>query len=305
MSIQTAAAPRAKRRFWRQIARFAVISMVMGLVLLSVGTFGFITSFIHPPRMPVTHSPAEWGIVTYEDAAFATTDGVILRGWFLPSQNGAVVILGHGHATNREGMLPFASMLARYGYGVLLFDWRAHGASDGDKATLGNAEVLDFQAAFNYVASRPDVDAERIGVLGISMGASIMIEGAARDPRVKAVVVEAPYTSLESVTGHRLAAVSVMVPLVIAMGQIQTGGDVDLVRPVDEICAISPNPVLMIFGEHDNLLAPETAADMFAAACDPKELWIVPGGGHVDTLSLVPAEYEQRVITFFNNALGN
>jgi uncharacterized protein len=279
--------------------------VVIGLILLGASAFGFITSFIHPPRMPVTHTPADWGIAAYEDAAFATTDGVILRGWFVPSQNGAVVILGHGHATNRAGMLPFASMLVRYGYGVLMFDWRAHGESDGDMATLGNAEVLDFQAAFNYAASRPDVDAERIGVLGISMGASIMIEGAARNPRVKAVVVEAPYSSLESVIRHRLSSVSMVVPLVIGMGQLQTGGDVDLVRPVDEICAISPHPILLIFGEHDNLIAPETAGEMFAAACDPKELWVIPGGGHVDTISLAPAEYEQRVITFFNNALGN
>jgi fermentation-respiration switch protein FrsA (DUF1100 family) len=89
------------------------------------------------------------------------------------------------------------------------------------------------------------------------------------------------------------------------MGQLQTGTSIDIVRPVDEICAISPRPVLMIFGEHDQLLASESANELFAAACDPKELWIVPGGGHVDTISLVPVEYEQRVITFFNNALGN
>jgi fermentation-respiration switch protein FrsA (DUF1100 family) len=287
--------------------RFAAVCMLIGLIPISMHAvrlgIGFVTEGVHPPRAQITQTAAEWDIIDAEDVTLVTTDGLMLRGWYIPSQNGAAVILGHGHAGNRQAMLPYARMLVNHGYGALLFDWRAHGESDGDTVTLGDTEVQDFEAAFNYVASRPDVEEGRIGVLGLSMGASIMIEGVARNPGVRSGVFEAPYTTVEDVTRHRLGGLSVLLPLVIAIGENETGGDVDVVRPIDEICAISPRPILLIYGSEDSLISPETADEMSAAACDPKQVWIVDGGGHTDTITLMPAEYENRVIAFFDDAL--
>jgi uncharacterized protein len=311
MSAEVAPAPgQTRRRYWNRLARFAAVCVLLGLLVLSVDVvrlgIGFVTEGIHPPRAPITQTPADWGITNSEDVELVTADGLTLRGWYIPSRNGAAVLLGHGHAGSRQAMLPYAQMLINHGYGVLMFDWRAHGNSDGDTVTLGNTEVQDFEAAFNYVASRPDVDAKRIGVLGISMGASVMIEAMARNPDVRAGVFEAPYTTLEDVTRHRLGGFTLLLPLVIAIGENETGGDVDAVRPVDEICSISPRPVLLIYGSADSLISPETADVMSAATCDPKQVWIIEGGGHTDTITLLPAEYENRVISFFDDALlGN
>ncbi len=132
------------------------------------------------------HVPAPDLGAAYEDVSFTTSDGLRLEGWFVPSQNGATVIVVPG----RSGPQKQTRMLVRNGYGVLLFDRRGEGASDGDPNIFGWGGERDLHAAAAYLRSRADVDPERIGAIGLSVGGEMLIHAAAHSDAFKAIVSE-------------------------------------------------------------------------------------------------------------------
>ena len=160
-------------------------------------------------RAPLDRTPADVGL-EYEDASFTSSDGVQLRGWFLPSGSGGrapAVVYVHGWLWNRLGnqggqipvadkdvdFLPSARALHDAGYHVLLFDLRNHGESTGRMPiTYGPLESRDYAAAVAYVRARPDVDTDRIGALGCSMGANSVLYGTPRCQPVKAALLVQP-----------------------------------------------------------------------------------------------------------------
>ena len=117
---------------------------------------------------------------------FTTADGLELEGWYIPSWNGAAVIAYPG----RKGPQRKARMLARHGYGVLLFDRRGEGRSEGEPNSWGWGGDADIKAAIAYLQRRPDVDPDRIGGIGLSVGGELMIEAAAETDELAAVVSE-------------------------------------------------------------------------------------------------------------------
>jgi fermentation-respiration switch protein FrsA (DUF1100 family) len=249
-------------------------------------------------------TPADRGLA-YRDVTFAASDGVALRGWYLPSQNGAAVIVGHGIGGHRA--LAPAEVLARNGYGVLTFDWRAHGESGGHLCTFGYYEARDAAGALAWLQEQPGVDPERIGMLGESMGAVAGIRAAAQMPGIRAVVADSPYPSLEEGVRNIWRGTGLptfpFVPLQIALGEWQTGHRLDDMQPLDDVAAISPRPILILAGGRDPIIGPDAGQRFHAAAGEPKELWFEPDLGHTSFLSARPAEYERRVVDFFDAAL--
>ena len=133
---------------------------------------------MHPPRFPVGPvSPADLDL-DYMDVTLSTEDNLTLHGWYIPSTNRAAVILVHAFNGNRTGTIFHAALLANHGYGVLLYDTRSQGESEGDLYALGWEDYLDVFAALDYLQQRPEVDAERIGVLGLSAGAKAALQEA-------------------------------------------------------------------------------------------------------------------------------
>jgi alpha-beta hydrolase superfamily lysophospholipase len=276
---------------------------------LTAGTAHVVTFLaVHPPRERISKTPARLGLA-FKEASFSTSDGIQLQGWFIPSPySQAAVILGHGFSRSRQEMLDVAAMLNRNCYNVLLFDWRAHGESGGTRTTFGYDEVNDLAAALDYVASQPEVDSEHIGVLGKSMGAVIAIRAAAALPQLKAVVSDSAFPSLQDsieVGVRRRGPFGVwpVRPVAMSLGVMTMGIDPELVRPIDDIGDISPRPVLIIQGGRDELVPANTGERLYAAAAEPKFLWYVPDATHVTLSSQDPAEYEARVVAFFNAAL--
>lgn len=295
------------RRYWRNLGCFLVVIAALAAVGLAVGVSWWqADAFLHPRRAPVVGTPADRGL-DYREVAFTTVDGLTLRGWYLPSTNGAAILVGHGIGGARS--LGPAEALARHGYGVLAFDWRAHGESDGDLCTFGYHEVRDVEGALAWVQAQPGVDPERIGMLGESMGAVAAIRAAAQLPQIKAVVAASPYADLEEAIrnvwqGTGLPAFP-FVPLQIALGELRTGLDLDALQPLSDVVAISPRPILILAGGQDPITGPEAGKRLYAAAGEPKELWFEPEAGHLSFLSSFPKEYETRVVGFFDWALSN
>jgi dipeptidyl aminopeptidase/acylaminoacyl peptidase len=237
-----------------------------------------------------------------ETVAFQTSDGMTLRGWYSAGGRRSVVVLVHGGGGNRLQLFPDAQVLARHGYGFLLYDSRGQGESDGDLVSWGDREQRDVFAALDFVSARPETDPARIALLGFSIGGSTVALAAARDVRARAVILYATWTSLEDEIKAKFAKYG---PLSWgpALYELRRAGvDVDAVRPIDHIGEIAPRPLLVIAGTADLDTPVPVMERLFEAAREPKELWIEPGANHGGYVTAAPAEYESRVIAFLDRA---
>jgi uncharacterized protein len=234
---------------------------------------------------------------------------VELAGWTIHSVHGApAVVLVHGFKSSREEMLPWARFLHDAGYNVLLFDTRGCGRSGGGTVGLGATEPRDISLAVEL--ARDQFGTTKVAVLGISLGAGAAILAAASDPNISAVVADSPWTD-QDLQLSRLSFLpigSLRVPLPpygIAAVNAIVGADVTKARPIDAIARIAPRPILLIHSaDDDNATTPvDGSRRLFAAAGEPKNLWIAPRGGHVGAINASPAEYRARVLDFLGFTL--
>jgi dienelactone hydrolase len=133
--------------------------------------------------------------LTYENVSFTNRDNLTLQGRYIPTHNRAAVILLHPQASNRVATVDGAPLLA-HGCGVWLLDLPAHGESQGDVFPFGGPEIEDVRAAVVYLLTRADIGAEQIGAMGWSLGAQVVILGAARVPGVQTNAVPNPTASV-------------------------------------------------------------------------------------------------------------
>jgi fermentation-respiration switch protein FrsA (DUF1100 family) len=266
----------------------------------------------HPRRWMADLTGSDAG-APVERIALHATDGVELVGWFVPGNGtGATIVVSHGSGANGAGTYPLYAYLNRAGYNVFVFDHRAHGQSGGQSTTLGPLEVRDLLGAVAYLHTRTDVDADRIGAIGCSMGSGVVIGAAAHESSIRGVVAEAVYADTSELW-DRFGYVGVRGtpvewswgPLLRWATWLWTGQRVATFRPEALVGRISPRSVLIIHGERDNAAC--TTADahrLYQAAGPPKDLWIAPGAGHCSAHASWPEEYEARVLTFFGRALA-
>jgi fermentation-respiration switch protein FrsA (DUF1100 family) len=303
---------RRRRGYWRNLGLYVLGLAGVGVLVVAVWMARAHTmTFIHPARPPLQQTPGGFEISGWESVRFPAADGVVLAGWFVPPDpagGGATVILQHGSRNNRVEMLPQAAMLHRHGYGALLYDFRAHGESGGEVSTLGYREVADLRGAVDYLLARPEVNPERIAVLGHSMGGAVAIRGAARIPEVRAVVAQGAYTSVEENLESGVRAFmglppALFAPLVAWLGERETGLDIRLMRPIDDVGQIAPRPVLFVQGARDTAVPIENGRRLYEAAGEPKELYVVAEAGHGGYLRIAPDEFERRVVGFLDRYL--
>ncbi len=262
----------------------------------------------HPTRHAVCcTTPADLGL-TYESVTFPASDGVKLSGWYIPSQNGAAIIAVHANGGNRTGVLVHAQVLAEAGYGVLLFDVRGFGESEGSLAPyppLGMAE--DVIGAVDYLQQRPDVDDERIGAVGLSLGANMILIAAAENDSIRAVLADG---ATESRTIEDVPGLNAMPPLLKAYMRIVINITMRLMGIAtefpgpfisDSIQQIAPRPILLI----STGVSEEQAqnAMLYEHAGEPKTLWDLPDVAHIHGLFARPEEYRSKMLEFFDQAL--
>jgi hypothetical protein len=282
-------------RVYRRYGRRALLAVAGAFVAFQLFTVVYTYGLTHVARTPVER--ADLGR-PYEDVSFRTSDGLELDGWYLPSRNGAAVIAFPG----RKGPQAHARMLARHGYGVLMFDRRGEGTSEGDPNALGWAGDRDLKAALSYLAGRPDVEPGRVGGLGLSVGGELLLETAAEDERLAAVVSEG--AGMRSIHEAR----ELGGPDVLSMFAVATAATAVFSNHLpppnlkELVGRIAPRPIFLIHatkGQGGEELNPE----YYDAAGEPKQLWEISQGAHTDGIEVVPQEYERRVVGFFDDAL--
>ena len=181
---------RATRPWWRIPIVVALLVAAYAVVFI----LGVAVAATNVPRTAVgLDTPRAHGLA-YEDVTFSTADGVALSGWYVPSRNGAAVVLLHGAGSTRSAVLAHAVVLADDGFGVLLYDARGHGRSQGRAMDFGWYGDLDVAAAVDFVAGQAGVEPGRVAALGLSMGGEEALGAAASDPRIRAVVAEGATT---------------------------------------------------------------------------------------------------------------
>lgn len=295
---------RRSHRYWLRLIIFTVLALSAGAL-----TVVFVIVPIHaadvmasPPRLPVCcQTPADFGL-EYEDVAFPTSDGLTLRGWFIRGRYGATVLFAHGGGGNRLGIgqLEVAATLAQRGFGVLLFDQRDHGNSDGTQASFTNADV---QAAVNYLHSRSEVDPDRIGAIGLSLGAINIVHAAAHDHDLHAIVLDGLGQSGLDDFPPPTSAAELLLTLqrAVTFATLRMRGVVgaSVMESLDRLPAV---PKLFIAGTGQDLER-EGVRRYFAATGEPKEIWEIPEGSHAYTWAARPQEYTDRVVDFFSRTL--
>jgi alpha-beta hydrolase superfamily lysophospholipase len=296
------------------VIALALLSAVSGFIGNAIGSGVLHPSNLNPERLQETEHTLRRTGAAKADFTVRANDGVDLRGWKVvpPSANGDWVVLFHGVSDNRTGDLGHAEFLLRHGYSVVMMDSRAHGKSGGDMASYGWKERYDTVAITDALYAT-----ERVRSLyahGVSMGAAIALQSAAVEPRIAAVSAEDPFASLREVT-YDYAGLDVSpfigktlfrpASIFAIRAVAKTGGfDPDEVSP-EKAVAQPPFPALLICGTNDHRIPCRHAEAIYAAAIGPKELWIVQAAGHASALGQAPAEYEKRVVCFYEKYPGN
>jgi alpha-beta hydrolase superfamily lysophospholipase len=255
-------------------------------------------------------SPAGYGL-PYQDVAVVTSDGLRLVGWYVSSENGAAVMLVPGYEEPRYLMLEEADMLHRHGYGALLLSVRAHDLSDGDLASFGcgDREMADLEAWYQYLLTRDEVDAGRIGILGQSMGGSLVIQYARQNPSIRAVVAHSPFSSVldtvQTVVTWKTGLPGWLFgPFMVFWASREADCNLASVSAKDWIGDISPRAVFILDAGSDEVVSANSSEDLFAAAGEPKEWWQCQECRHHELDTIRPQEFEEKVVGFFERYLS-
>lgn len=278
-------------------------------------------------RTKPEETPAAVGLA-YESVKFPSRAGnLMLSGWLCPppgctDMNDALaqrwIVLVHGFGSNSAdttaGMLGLARDLHDRNFGVMLFDFRSSGNSEGSRSSAGYFERFDLLGALDYLYDR-GVERERIGILGHSLGGAIALMACSTPGTAAAVVSDSSFADLWLMI--KRAQRGLISPLVVAnpgmgvMARLLYGIDITEVSPARSL-ALSEPPVLIIHGEEDQVV-PVSHARLLAKASGSRfresedttgRTWLVPGAGHLEAYRKAPEEYAARASAFFDAHLS-
>lgn len=294
---------------------------LLGLAGLVFGGFPYWAArrILYPvnPEMPAIepdHLDTEIEGIEAENVVFPTRDGGELRGWFVPAPAsvdgpGPCIVLVYGYGGYKEQMIYYARIVHEAGFSTFMFDMQGSGMRRGKPVTLGMKEKWDLMDAIRYVQTRPEVDAERIGVLGVSMGAATALLAAEDDPAIKAIVSDSSYANMVDMIQPGLRAfvgapAQIFAPLIVWFAESMMGVKASEITPEVSAHKLGKTPVFVIHGADDILTNPKSAKKIYDALSGPKELWVVPNCGHARAPEVEPEEYRRRVNEFFVRTLA-
>jgi pimeloyl-ACP methyl ester carboxylesterase len=255
-----------------------------------------------PNLHPVGSAPSDLSASPVE---IMSLSGSPVGGWLVPGRTDAAVLLLHGSGGDRRSMMGRARMLNAAGYTALTIDLQANGESPGRAMTEGYRESLDARAAVGWLREQPGV--RRVAIIGFSLGGAAALLGPEGPVAADALVLEAVYPTIEEAIADRVRIrlgpwSGWLYPLFTWQIGPRLGIRPADLRPIDRIGALRA-PVLVIGGGADRHTTPEETRRLFAAAPQPKRLWIVPGAAHGDFQAASPAEYRRHVLDFLDWSL--
>jgi hypothetical protein len=291
--------PKRTHLVWRAAHGAGWLAGAAAFVLLASIPLGAGLMITHAPRWAIQEASLA---IPHEEVTVPTADGRALSAWYVPSRNGGALLVDHGSGGSRERVVAHVEMLARHGYGVLALDLPGNGESQGHSNGLGDNAQPAIDAGLDYLSRRPDVDPDRIGGFGLSLGAEVLIQAAAGDPRLRAVVADGgarpqdaqaanDQEPFEGVVGDLQIAV------VRAISGMRSSPSLNTV-----IGRIAPRPVLLIASGAPQEIP--TNRTYRAHGGPTTGLLELPDAGHTGGLRRLGAKYEQPTMAFLDRALG-
>jgi alpha-beta hydrolase superfamily lysophospholipase len=282
--------------------------VVAGATLLTfVGpVIGEAIATLPPPFPKETSNPLTELHLAYESVTFPTTDELTLRGWFIPASapDARAIVYAPATSHDQRSGLSLVPAFHRAGYHVLLFSYRGHAQSDGPKGqfTYGDAESRDVDAAVRFLYQTRGI--HRIAVIGHSVGAASAILSAARNPEVGAVVAVAPFTCVAEIwqTNRPRVVPRFLLDWTLWVIERTRGFRREKICPVQVVNQIAPRPLLMIHGTDDRRITVQQVRSIFAAAEEPKALWLVEGATHDGIRNPMLDVLAPDVISFLDTA---
>jgi len=289
-------------RRWFRRSRWALVGALFVCVLASwIGAGALIAPTPSRVLWPATAT------FSPEDVALSATDGIKLKGWFLPHEGSTeAIVLLHGVRANRAAMLGRAFWLHDLGYNVLLYDARGCGESEPTPITFGFHETRDLLGALQWLQTR---GMTRIGCVGSSQGAAtILLASKSLPASVRAVVAEEPYATLQDTVDDHFRAHTGLPSgylgvLAVPMAEWKLGFGMDAVSPLREIVGLKA-PLYLIGGTADHLAPAAGLRELFAAAPGEESLWMLESAGHCDVFSRAEDQYKQRIGDFLRRHLS-
>ena len=257
-------------------------------------------------------SPSDYG-AAFESVRFMSRRGdVALDGWLLRGRGEMpTLIFCHGIEVGRtgDGLTELAATLNRRGFGVLQFDFRGHGLSEGYRISSGWHERMDALGAYDYLISR-GASSDEIGLHGVSMGAGAACLAAAEETGIRALSLDTPYArasdliSQEASLRTRLPgwAIGTFIPCAVFMARKLYDIDVEGMAPERAVSQLD-YPISVIYGTEDSRIPPEHSRRVFDASAEGSRLWVVEDVGHAESFVENKAEYAERVADYFLSRL--
>ncbi len=305
LMIQASSVKSGALRWPRRLLLLIPFLGVLVVVAILGTTIWHAVTLVRPPRLAVNELDITTELPDAEPVTFQGVNGVTLVGNFVAPRNGAVVILIHGLYANREQLLPEARLLAEHGYGVLIYDNRAHGDSGGSVATWGLLESGDAGKAVDFMQQRTGLPAGKIGLLGLSIGGTAALRETTTDPRIGALVVEATYSSMGGEIQFMYSKYGPLSELPARwVAQLLGGLDYSQIEPQNIVCGLRSRPLLLVYGSQDPDVPVTEAERMAAAACRPDALLVVNADSHGGYMASPDATmYADRLLSFFDSNL--
>ncbi|HPP29520.1 MAG TPA: alpha/beta fold hydrolase [bacterium] len=280
--------------------------LIDAVIIIVVLTIIFGWRAIMPARMPVYLLPSDMGL-PYENIILKTVDGKNLKGWFIPSSKGkGVIICLHGYPSNKSDILPVVSFLYPE-FSLLLFDFRAHGESEGKITYFGLKEFMDVRAAMDFIKSRDDIKNNRIGIWGYSLGGAVGIITSAKYEGIDAIVTDSAFANFPEMVTHYYKNLGplkyIFSFLSRLLGRYVLGADFIENSPEFFIESIK-SPILIIHSREDDFVPYQHAQRLFNKAPQPKKLFTVEGA-HTGLDRAFTDEYQKTVKEFFVKYLSS
>jgi uncharacterized protein len=276
-------------------------SRILFVLALTLTCQGCVGRMFYQPDRTVYDTPDRHGL-RYEGVTFQSRDGTRLSGWFIPAvgTSRGTVIYFHGNAQNMTAHFGFVSWLPARGFNLFVFDYRGYGASDGTPDRRGVYE--DSLAALDYIAARPDIDHNRLLVLGQSLGGANAVAAVGSHPiaGIRAVVIDSAFASYQGIVRDKIAGMPLLSFFRTPLSHLLIGNSLS---PDAVIANIAPIPLLIIHGTSDRVVPFAHGKRLFELAREPKQLWTIEGGDHTEAFADPGSPYRQRLVTFFNEAL--
>src|SRR5258706_2027685 len=291
-------------------ATLLLLAIVIIAIAVWLVSLNFAASRLLRRRQPdPVDPPSNYGI-DYEEVHFMSRDGIKVVGWWIPVDKPiSTIVMCHGQNGSMDGDTRQMPPLHEAGFNVLMFDFRAHGRSEGESVTMGMYEKEDLLGALDYLTDVRGI--KQVGVLGFSMGAATALIAAALSDRICAVVADSSFGRLK----HTLIAYATsrgvphfiaqpFVSWMLGIASVRTEGRLDQTDPTRWTVHIGPRPLFFIQGEDDRLVSMRDLDRMISLAQGPVDVWIVDNVGHRGAYNANPMEYNTRVVNWFKQVLA-